>query len=523
MLSFKRFVFAAMLVEGARASYPAYGTSQKYSPLTDVVDHSAVAMDLQVIQQQIGKKNEVGIQAGGKVYTDGGFSKPVAVLTLLEPLSAPVPKKKAITGQNGAGETISGKAYKDHAAGATELYVQYATSEDPAFHVECAVGGLPSINQRLDGCFNPGGEVSVADLPAGVSYSNVKNINGRTTQGFSTNDSKHRAGDGMPYFTDFQLFNDYYGRTDSGDEWVSAAIEMRNTDMQHGADFSSADFAARVEAIKKGIAFQIIALYVIRELEDAIADCENGCATDACNDDAVHALDEAAAFYYGNLWNTDGGIGNLHYALSRKRCGNFNTCVEGTSGDAVVNLQITSEMMKMQKNLSAGKCGEAKKNVDYIVNRMKVPVIQGTLRYAYKTDPNAGNVWSTKAEAEGSTFAFGVLPWVHACSPSDAETIYQNMKLGQGGTANFAEVKQAFENNYECMGIYCNNVGGLVDSDGNYYEGAEPCVPSKSSSGGPVGEDIDVAKYTKGSSSAASNSLFAAVTLGAVGALSLMF
>ena len=269
--------------------------------------------------------------------------------------------------------------------------------------------------------------------------------------------------------------------------------------------FLNSNFA---EAIKKGIAFQIISLYVIRELEDAIADCENGCATDACNDDAVHALDEAAAFYYGNLWNTDGGIGNLHYALSRKRCANFNTCVEGTSGDAVVNLQITSEMMKMQKNLSAGKCGEAQKNVDYIVNRMKVPVIQGSLRYAYKTDPNAGNVWSTKAEAEGAVFAFSVLPWVDKCSPSDARTIYNNLKLGQGGTADFQEVKKAFENNYNCMGIYCNNIGGLVDDEGAYYEGAEPCNWSA---------DTGIA------SSAASKSLLAVVTLGALGLISLMF
>jgi len=41
--------------------------------------------------------------------------------------------------------------------------------------------------------------------------------------------------------------------------------------------------------------------------------------------------------------------------------------------------------------------------------------------------------------------------------------------------AGFAAVKRAFESAYACMGITCDDVGGLL-SGSSYFEGAEPCV-----------------------------------------------
>jgi len=39
---------------------------------------------------------------------------------------------------------------------------------------------------------------------------------------------------------------------------------------------------------------------------------------------------------------------------------------------------------------------------------------------------------------------------------------------------DFTTVKQAFERNYECLGVTCDTIGGLVFGDG-YYADAEPC------------------------------------------------
>merc|ERR1711862_274459 len=106
---------------------------------------------------------------------------------------------------------------------------------------------------------------------------------------------------------------------------------------------------------------------------------------------------------------------------------------------------------------------------------MTVPLIQGTLRYGYRLGEQ--NEQSEAASAELSAFAAGVLPRVHYCSPADAATIYANVK---GPIApedvDFTAIKTAFENNYDCMGITCADVGGIVDTvNGGYIEVAAAC------------------------------------------------
>merc|ERR1711904_326488 len=41
--------------------------------------------------------------------------------------------------------------------------------------------------------------------------------------------------------------------------------------------------------------------------------------------------------------------------------------------------------------------------------------------------------------------------------------------------AGYKAVKDAFESTYDCLGITCNDVGGLILSGMDYYEGAETC------------------------------------------------
>merc|ERR1712118_290838 len=52
-----------------------------------------------------------------------------------------------------------------------------------------------------------------------------------------------------------------------------------------------------------------------------------------------------------------------------------------------------------------------------------------------------------------------------------------NMEIAESArmSAGFGPVKKAFESVYECLGITCASVGGLILQDAEYYEGAEPC------------------------------------------------
>lgn len=229
-------------------------------------------------------------------------------------------------------------------------------------------------------------------------------------------------------------------------------------------------------------------MYVIREMEDAIDDCTADCTTGQCNDDQVHAWDEAVAFYTGSIPKTSGDGGHLLYTLAQKRCENYGTCLTtgAETGMASVNSEVFKNFRIGKQNLLMGNCEVVRQNVARITQLMTVPLIQGTMRYAYVMDKQ--NDTREKAEAEGATFAAAVLPILSACNEADADIVYDNMKVGNGGSASFEVVKDAFERNYGCLGITCNDVGGLLDVVTNgYLEGAEPCgynpeKPSSSSS-----------------------------------------
>jgi hypothetical protein len=247
------------------------------------------------------------------------------------------------------------------------------------------------------------------------------------------------------------------------------------------------------EVIKKGTVCMHVWMYVVREMEDALDDCVEECVVaDGCNDDPVHAWDEAVAFYTGSLEGSDGsGSGVFLHALADKRCQNFATCgdlASETSGTSHVNIEIFREFEDGKRKLLTGQCPELRANKERIEQLMAVPLIQGTLRYAHaiSTEIDAGE----KAKAEGAVFAASVLPLVHSCDPSAADTIYNSMKAGPDNIVNFVDVKQAFERVYDCLELRCEDVGGLWDTvNGGYLSDAAPC---EEASGGKVNTGLAV-------------------------------
>merc|ERR1740133_447208 len=232
-------------------------------------------------------------------------------------------------------------------------------------------------------------------------------------------------------------------------------------------------------------------MYAIREFEDAIDDCTT--CTANCNEfstnDAgpVHAWDEGVAFYAGSQeGRLPGGnsAGAMVYRLAEKRCGNFGTCT-GTSATGIS--QVNDELFKAgglftqgRDLLHAGSCSGVRAVVDKIVSIMTVPLVQGTLRYAWKVGQtkNADGVLTdnkltdqvAKNAAEGSTFAAAVLPLVHACDAAAATVVKDNMFFGKavydkttgaftsGTKPDTAAVKAALEKTYTCLGITCAHV-----------------------------------------------------------------
>ena len=335
----------------------------------------------------------------------------------------------------------------------------------------------------------------------------------RTLRGFSTN-AKARMYDksdkcvGCPYKT-YLKFYEYYGDFDYADKWVMAALDNTtytpaNAATTHAPGFSSSEDAARKEAVQKGTAYMVVWMYAIREFEDAIDDC-NSCTAN-CNEystssggayNAVHAWDEGVAFYTGSLAGETADHnqqGEMPFALAEKRCTNYGTC-SGAGGISYVNEELFKLFNQGRDTLIAGSCSAVRPILDDIIRLMTVPLVQGTLRYAYKAGQTGGVAnkagdQTAKNHAEGATFAQALLPLVHHCDAAAAKVVSDNMKFdGQtfavgggitGTTPDTAAVKAALESTYSCLGITCAHVGGLLKNDndlaGGYYTGMGVCT-----------------------------------------------
>jgi len=165
----------------------------------------------------------------------------------------------------------------------------------------------------------------------------------------------------------------------------------------------------------------------------------------------------------------------LSYRVAEKRCKNFKTCGEkgdSTSGTSYVNTELFRLLAIGGHKLLLGQCEAVRPVLRKMVAVMSIPLIQGTLRYAYKVDLLGGG---DKEKGEGAVFAAAIVPRVAYCDPADAKIIMDNLKVGASSTA-FAAVKTAFENNYACMNVTCEEVGGLwLSAESKYYDGATPC------------------------------------------------
>jgi len=445
-----------------------------YLPGTNVEDHGAIDRDQAAMEAKIAIKDDANFALGKAIYEEGGNSKSVGTLTLDSPLLVAIAKGAVVSGSDISANVVTATAYTDYDVGATTIDVKYTP-------MTCLIGALdqaiaddpPGIIQ--DGCFSLSGNISADGLTdIGYTMALQDNKAKRTLKGFSTAvESK------MSAETHAQYFHNYYGAWDYADQITLAAFAGTATTMTNGnADFTGLTHVGREQIIKKGIAYMNVFLYTMHEYEAAILKCEAFDPSLLYNRDAIHAWDEGVAFYTGNMEDVDGsGSGKLVYALADKRGENFGTCGadgDSTSGTSQVNIDIIALANAANADLLALDCDGAAEKMASIQSLMYIPLIQGTIKYAWKTE-NAGDAGDEKGKAEGTAFAHAVLPMVHEIDETAAETIYDNMKA-DAGIPSSADVKAAFESVYEGMGVTCEQVGGLLDDADEYLPGMEPCV-----------------------------------------------
>ena len=117
---------------------------------------------------------------------------------------------------------------------------------------------------------------------------------------------------------------------------------------------------------------------------------------------------------------------------------------------------------------------------------MTIPLIQGTLKYAWEADPAmtgsacAGQVAPfdascSKAWAEGWTFASAVLPQIDACSAAHAKTVKDNLDAAAAPMKDgLAAVKAAIEGCYRRWASPAEV--GEYQSSGVVFSGMAKCT-----------------------------------------------
>jgi len=448
-----------------RASYP---TIVQYGSGSDITQHLRIDLDQKEMESYLSSGTPDWDKAKN-IYMYGGNSGGYATIQLEDPLVGN--HNKGVTVIQAGNPARTGTLKSNAVAGEATIKVSYTST--------CMEGGYAlNGNPVISGCFKvDGGAITVDTTNVGKPTGNIMNTY-RTLQGFST-----QAQTKMAMQETYQIYRAYYGAGDYANQYVLAALGG-------SGEFNGLGNDAREQGAKKGTAYMNVWMYVIHEIEDAIIDCENNCITPGsqdCNSDPVHAIDEAAAFYAGSLEGVAAkGVpdaGKLVFRLAEKRCADFGTCT-GTQGQAAANAEIVAKLQKAQVELKNSRCVNVVPLKKRIVELMSIPLIQGSLRYAWKVaeDPQAG----LKEKAEGAVFAAAILPRVAACNPDVAKLISDNMKIDAANhmSAGFVAIKQAFESTYACLGITCEDIGGLLKSKlvmGEYKDKAAPCVTSSPS------------------------------------------
>ena len=300
------------------------------------------------------------------------------------------------------------------------------------------------------------------------------------------------------------------GNLDWGDRILDAAFKnnsILNSFSDNLFNFADQGDDFRLEVIQKGAVYFNVMPYTIWEMQDALNDCralKHSNLASTSQENSIKAWDEAVAFYTGSEeGDVEGGLrgcdsghyGQLMFALAEKRAGNFQTCTgRTTSGSGGAFSQLNSDLFLLftegKEDINAAfahsqtaYCDDAELVKLQIVKKMLIPIIQGTLRYLYKSrvGVTAGTDYDAKEQGELFAFTTAALPHIHKCSPKTAQLLYERTwgDVTPGiptFDTDWETIKTGIESTYPCLGITCTDVGALTDAE---YHGA--CVDQSSS------------------------------------------
>ena len=246
-------------------------------------------------------------------------------------------------------------------------------------------------------------------------------------------------------------------------------------------------------AISWGLPLLHVWMFVVGLLEKAVVNCR----LTGDNTIPISFLDKAVALYTGSETRDDGNYGFFLYTLTQTEGYKFGTCKKHEM--CPVNKKIFDKFRSVKSNLVQNECTILQDNVRDIKELMTVILVQGVTRSIYELDIH--DDFQETTQAMGATFAAALVPLLHSCSKGYATMVHNDLAPGKSTKGSYEVVKDAIEQNYDCLGISCEDVGGLVDIRGEgYLAGAEACNGIM-----PVKRDDIFSSSSSGSSSSSSS------------------
>lgn len=468
------------------------------------------------------------------VYQNGKHAGAYAMLHLKAPLDHEVvlPEPTGSMYTNGLDDKdASTHAYYDlNVIGATDA--SYGTpvhgvmrTSDPAKHLDKGVtntltvhytdGVMCDPNGIRDDCFAEEGGAILEGYGA-IDYTydpKADNKFSHSLKGYSEEEGmrmyycEHHGGCGK--YQEYQHYFEYYGVLDYGNLWIEAAFAGTATGTDHSRRFpdeilarGNVDFTlfskrARTAAIKTAT----VAMNVFTAVNRLMVEYGlNGCRKHTKDyvshknphsmDSVLDAWDQAVATYTGSalFWDDEGSesnTGSLYYNMVDELARDFGAIEQKSFPHrSTVNKYIMDEFVQGKSALKQGDCeamGGVEKAYYMILHKMRVPWVQGFLRSAFVLSLEEDYFDDQRREEErgkGAAFLAALLPDLHLCQPNTAQTVYDLFRASYGTNErpDYYRIRELLEPHYECLGVTCDDVGGLLDPEsGDYYPGTHPC------------------------------------------------
>jgi len=261
----------------------------------------------------------------------------------------------------------------------------------------------------------------------------------------------------------FQQFQDYHNQKNYADNIVQQTLDGEGK-------WNNATPQQRTEIIVTTIKAQIMFMYILSEMQDAVSDCDMGDFND--NAGGAHSWDEVAAYMIGSLEDvkTGGGDdtedGQMFWNLANTLCEEFDTC--NKNGYSILNAEIENLLYAGKAELNSYDCTNMYHTIKKLTNMLIIPLIQSVFRYAVILDSLPPDS-TDKEVATAEAFALSVIPIIASYEPEAANIVARNM-ISEPGVKPVADgpvyVSDAFFTVLDDFDLKCDYVGRDQAVDG---------------------------------------------------------